>query len=434
MELRDFIVTPIWLFIIYIVAYWLRPRFTDVNTKRYFIPALTVKILGAIAVGVVYQFYYGYGDTFWYHTYGSRIIWETIINSPIEGFRLIFEENQFTTDLYPWASKIRYYEYDDTYFIVRLSAICDLFTFSSYIGTAMLFSVIGFSGLWALFKTFYSRFTELHRNLALAILFIPSIAFWGSGILKDTVTLSALGWLVYSVDQLLFKKNKSLIILLVLIINVYILFVVKKYILLTFVPCSIIWIYLSRISKISSLLLKTAIAPFLIIFFAIFSYWSVIKISENDARYSMDKIAETARITAYDIAYQTGKGAGSTYELGQLDGTFESMMSLFPKAVVVSLFRPFPWEVKTPLMLLASLESSVILLLTLLVIFRGNWISLLYGKIDPIVIFSILFALTFAFAVGVSTFNFGTLMRYKIPLMPFYLSFIVVVINSVTKE
>jgi hypothetical protein len=26
----------------------------------------------------------------------------------------------------------------------------------------------------------------------------------------------------------------------------------------------------------------------------------------------------------------------------------------------------------------------------------------------------------FAFAVGVSTFNFGTLTRYKIPLMPFY--------------
>jgi len=49
MELRDFIVTPIVLIIVYLVAYWVRPRFTDINTKRYFIPALTVRIIGAIA-------------------------------------------------------------------------------------------------------------------------------------------------------------------------------------------------------------------------------------------------------------------------------------------------------------------------------------------------------------------------------------------------
>jgi hypothetical protein len=39
----------------------------------------------------------------------------------------------------------------------------------------------------------------------------------------------------------------------------------------------------------------------------------------------------------------------------------------------------------------------------------------------PNVLFCLAFALVFAFAVGVSTFNFGTLSRYKIPIMPYYM-------------
>ena len=37
------------------------------------------------------------------------------------------------------------------------------------------------------------------------------------------------------------------------------------------------------------------------------------------------------------------------------------------------------------------------------------------------------FSISFAFAVGVSTFNFGTLVRYKIPLLPFFLVALVLI-------
>ncbi|MFT6828639.1 MAG: hypothetical protein ACI9GZ_003758, partial [Bacteroidia bacterium] len=40
---------------------------------------------------------------------------------------------------------------------------------------------------------------------------------------------------------------------------------------------------------------------------------------------------------------------------------------------------------------------------------------------DPFLVFCLIFSILFAFAVGVSTANFGTLMRYKIPMMPFFL-------------
>ena len=57
MELRDFIVTPIILLLVYAGAYIVRPYVTDTVNRRYFISALTVRIIGALALGFIYQFY-----------------------------------------------------------------------------------------------------------------------------------------------------------------------------------------------------------------------------------------------------------------------------------------------------------------------------------------------------------------------------------------
>ena len=62
---------------------------TDSVNRVYFFPALTVKIVGALAVGFIYQFYYNGGDTFNYHTHGSRHVWEAFMDSPVKGMRLL---------------------------------------------------------------------------------------------------------------------------------------------------------------------------------------------------------------------------------------------------------------------------------------------------------------------------------------------------------
>ena len=38
------------------------------------------------------------------------------------------------------------------------------------------------------------------------------------------------------------------------------------------------------------------------------------------------------------------------------------------------------------------------------------------------ILFSFVFAIFFAFAVGLTTSNFGSLVRYKIPSLPFFLA------------
>lgn len=416
--MRDFIVTPIVIFLVFLGAYLIRPRVTDSTTRKYFFPALTVKIIGALAVGFIYQFYYWGGDTYNFHTHGSRHIWEAFMDSPEKGLGLLFSGGEHGL-YYEYSSKIPFFTDPASFFIIRLSAVFDLLTFSSYSATAVCFSVVSFVGMWMFFLTFYRKYPQIHWQLALAVFFIPSVFFWGSGLLKDTLMIGCLGILTFETDRLFFRKRFSILHVLLLIVSVVCIFSVKKFILQAFVPAALLWIYMGNLNKISSLVLRVLLFPVLIAISILSTYYSFVKIGEGDRRYAVENIAKTAQITAYDIRFYTGRDAGSGYTLGELDGSFTSMLKLAPLAINVSLFRPYLWEVKNPLMLLSGLESLTFFILTMTLIFKYR-LDVARAFRNPDVSFSFVFALIFAFAVGVSSFNFGTLSRYKIPLLPFY--------------
>ena len=416
MELRDFVVTPIWLIIIYMVAYIIRPFVTDEVNRGYFFPALTVKVIGALAIGFIYQFYYNGGDTFNYHTHGSRHIWTAVMDSS-NGLNLLLRID--SPGLYNFSSKILFYNDPSSFFIVQIAAVFDLFTFSSYSATALLFAIVSFAGMWLFFNAFYEMAPHMHKWIALAAFFIPSVFFWGSGLLKDTITLAAVGALTFAMKRVLIDKELRISTLILFLISSYAIFSIKKYVLICFLPAGILWVYLSNLSQIRSLAMRILLVPFIVLIIIGSGYWAILKIGENDERYSLAKIPETARITAYDIGFYSGRGAGSTYNLGDLDGTFGNMFSKAPEAINVTLFRPYFWEVRNPLMAMSAFESFLFLMFTMYVLFaQRNRITKMFT--NPNIVFCLVFSITFAFAVGISTYNFGTLGRYKIPLLPFY--------------
>ena len=78
-------------------------------------------------------------------------------------------------------------------------------------------------------------------------------------------------------------------------------------------------------------------------------------------------------------------------------------------------------------MLLSGLENLFILLLTLYVVFRFRF-KVIWSLIKdyPLVLYSFVFAILFAFMIGVTTSNFGALVRFKIPLIPLYIGSLMV--------
>ncbi len=434
MELRDFIVTPLLIILVYSLAYLARPYVTDPINRKYFLPALTVKILGALALGFVYQFYYHGGDTFNYHTFGSRVVWTALMETPADGLKLIFDPDApADPTLYKYTSRILFFHDPASYAIIRIISFLDFFTCSTYSGTAVLFAIISFAGMWLMFLTFYQPYPHLHRWIAVGSFFIPSVFFWGSGILKDTIVLACLGAITFAIKRIFIDKKVSAGSILLLVVGLLITYQIKKYVLLCFLPAAFFWIFAGILARIRSTMLQLMLLPFIILIAGLSGFYAVQKIGQDDPKYALDKLAKTSRVTAYDIGFYTGKDAGSGYSLGELDDSFTGMIRLAPQAINVSLFRPYLWEVKNPLMLLSALESLVMLGITLYLLIKLR-LNFFISWNNPDVLFCMLFSITFAFAVGVSTFNFGTLARYKIPLLPFYLIGLVVIADQSNKE
>jgi len=422
MTLQDLLVTPMVLLVIYLGAYFVRPSVTDIYTRRYFIPALTVKIIGALGVGFIYQFYYDGGDTYHFFNEGTTHVYNAFNDSFFKGVKMLLANGEYDSEIVEYSNKIFWFRDSSSYFVIKCASIFSLLTKNTYSSIAVLFAAFSFAGLWALFNTFYYFFQVLHKQLALAVLFVPSVFFWGSGLLKDTLTIGALGFATWAMINIFFKNNWGIKYWLLLLASFYIIFNVKVYIMICFIPAAIIWIALDKRESISNFFLRQILGPFLVVMAIAGVYVSMNFIVDKDSKYSLDNLAQTAQITAYDIRYFSGKDAGSGYTLGDLDGTFASMVRLAPSAVNVALFRPYIWEVKSPIMLLSALESLFLLGLTLWVLFRsGLWPTLKLISSKPEILFCFTFSIIFAFAVGVSTYNFGSLVRYKIPMIPFFL-------------
>src|SRR5689334_16332126 len=87
----DYALLPVFLGLIYFVAYRIRDRYYPSRHpwRKYFIPGLTLKLFGAFFIGLIYQYYYGDGDTFRYFQ-DARLINSSSGDSVLTWFNLVF--------------------------------------------------------------------------------------------------------------------------------------------------------------------------------------------------------------------------------------------------------------------------------------------------------------------------------------------------------
>ncbi|MBC6607173.1 hypothetical protein H8B13_10110 [Hymenobacter sp. BT188] len=420
MELKDLFLTPLYLGIFYAIAYTVRPKVTNPFTKKYFIPALTLKFIGAIALGLIYQFYYGGGDTFNY-MYHANIIHDAFSDSFSNGLKLITSTSP-DPNISKYTSRMFWFGDNPEYFTARIAAIFGLLSFNTYSIMALLFAGTSFAGIWAMYQTFLRIYPLAYKQLAIAVFFLPSVFFWGSGLMKDSLCLGALGWVFYGFYHGLIEKRNLLLSAILGFLGAYFLIMMKVYILMSFLAPALFWVFNENNKRIKSALLRNVLKPFFIVIGAAAGYFGATNLTEGDERFDVDNIGERTRITQTAL-YNRTKEDGSGYSIGEIDGSIGSILAVAPQAVVVSLYRPFLWEARNPVMLLSALEAFWFTLLTLRILFRtGLMRCLQLISSMPILSFCLLFTIIFGIGVGTNSGNFGTLVRYKIPLMPFYLS------------
>lgn len=419
----DFAVLPIVLFIIYFVFLTARNKWYPKGHpwRPYFIPALTLKIIGGIAITLIYVYYYKGGDTINYFAQ-AKVINSALEDSFVKWFGLLTRiPSQYSTGYYQYISQLIWYADDPaTYYTCAVTAVVNLFTFQTLLPTAVVFATISFTGIWAMFRTFATIYPHLAKHLAICICFIPSVIVWGSGIFKDTICMFALGWLCYTVFEILIKRNFSFPNIILLIISVIILRFIKVYILMAFLPAIVLWILFNYSKSIKDVAARIMLIIIVTSATIAVSYYIFTRMGEESlGRYSLEKIAKTVVITR-DYIIEKSSDESSAYDLGEYT-SIQDMILKAPAAINVTLFRPYIWESKKVLVMLTALESLLFLLITIKVIIvvglRRVWRTIVT---DPNIQFFLIFTLVFSFAIGLTSGNFGTLSRYKIPCLPFY--------------
>jgi hypothetical protein len=421
--LLDYVLLPFVLVFIYFIAYRIRNKKYPTNHpwRKYFIAGLSVKLFGAVVNGMLHYYYYGGGDTFAFF-YHSGIINSSLHDSVVKWINLVFRMPVYDNiDYYRYTSQMFWYNDPSSYTVAAVGAVLGLFTFNTYLPTALLFAFFSFSGTWAMFRTFSKIYPQYTKQIAVAILFIPTTILWGSAIYKDTICMFGLGWLTHGVFRFLLHKDFSINNILLAIISFVLIALVKIYILIAFMPALGMWILFNYTQSIQAKAIRTAIKLILLLIVAGASVLIMSTFSRSLGAYSLDKLADKAEETRQWIYYSSETQDGSSYSLGNLDPSLGGMLVKFPQAVNVTMFRPYVWEVKKPIMALSAAESLLFLILTLKVFYKvglsRSWRTI---SEDPTIQFCLIFSTIFAFAVGVTTYNFGSLSRYKIPCLPFY--------------
>lgn len=403
------------------------------NMQSIYIRGLIIKLVASILFSLVHIIYYG-GDTGMYFTEIIRLK-----NLALQDFgsylNILFNgssdqaHSYFNNDIgFPmrgiWGDS-------RSYMVPRVCSPIGFISFNSFIITNILLSRIIYFGLWKLFLVITEIYPDKTKIASWAILFTPSVLFWGSGILKDSICLALVGLYTYGFYTLFLKKQIKISAIFFLIISVSALISIKPYIFVAILPGSMLWLSFGTIKKIKNPFFKTLSIPFILIitylgFTFIFSSFS----SSLGAYGNIDSMVKKAKITKDDHTRTQYAYSENYYDIGEMDGTLSGSISKAPQAIVAGLFQPFIWEARNPFILISGIENLIFLFLFFRMFVKSGVKSVLSNIFnEPIIFFCLFFSLFFAFSVGLATANFGALVRLRTPMIPFFV-FLLLYLNN----
>lgn len=407
----------------------------DGQKKKIYFGGLFLKFVGVIAYAFIYNFYYNGGDTWLYHLDASLIV-DTFYKDPLVGLELIITspKNYSASALrYANESYSNYIFSPNSNLLIRIGAFFGVFTFKSYIAIAAWMSFYAFLGMWLFFKTFVRKYPHLQTHLAISAFFIPSIFFWSGGIMKDTIALGAVGFLVYAINNVFIRRKRILLSVVILFINIYIALNTKSYIVYMLVPATMVWLLFTNWTFIKSKVVRVLTFPvlvgILIIGFILGLQFMPMLIGQT-----MEEMINEIELTGTWITKVSERTGGSAYSLGEIDYTLTGLLKVAPRAIFVTLYQPFLWQANNLPMLMSAIEALFTLLFTLYVFLKvgpSQFFRRMFS--NPDIMFCLIFTLGFAFFTGISTLNFGSLARYKLPVFPFYFAAMYMIYRPISR-
>lgn len=416
----------IWLLNLGALAYlaFLVYRSNSWPLKKFFIPGITAKLAAGIGVGLLYQIYYqGQGDTFLFYE-DATILCNYFYSDP-SGFLgfLVGGEN--------FPQGLVYSNQPRALIFAELLAGLKIITFGNYWILSLYLSFFSFLGLWLLSNQLVRSFNISTWVPALAFLFTPSVVFWSSGILKESLALGIAGLLMADFLNYL-RTNKLSTARAIMGLVLFILLLGLKY------YTAALLIALVATFLITHILIKGSVvvaqspakqAKFWLLIFVVLMFMASSLHPNLYPQQFLDVLVNNHYLTLKNSAQDSIMG------YYQLQPTLGSVLLNFPLAVFYCLYRPVVFEAANFFQGIAAFENLLLLIVTIAALFKlkrafvSGQILWVMGGLVYIILGSGLIAL--------STPNPGTLARYKVMFVPFLVFLIMIdnpIINQVYKR
>lgn len=388
---------------------WLSRRlhlvFKKSPARLYYWPALVFKLVAGIALGLLYFVYYGGGDTINYHEDATALA-----NLATEDFSLY---RKALLGDYPAGLELHYLQQERALLTAKIFSPFYIVTGNNYWLTACYISLIAFASLFFLVHRLVGFRPALKKAAPLAFLFWPSFVFWTSGLLKESLAIICIAFIVASVLPYLLGRQEIVVTEAFLALLLFIpLFYIKYYyagLLAPVLGCLLLAVWLGRRFR-----LRKSQTGGIFLLSLLAGGWLATQLHPN---MYPERFLEVWVENYYLMADASAEGAYVSYS--GLEASWSSVLRHAPRAVLTGLYEPlFRFDITNFLQLAAAAENIVLLILTILAVL--GWGLEKRMQLSLIVLAVLLYVLLFALVMGIAAPNFGAIIRYRISYQPFF--------------
>lgn len=364
--------------------------------------ALLLKVCAGIGLGLLYQHYYTAGDT-WTFFYDAKNVASMLRENPSEFINFFWFDDWSKVNETLGSSGLR------PLFMVKWVAVINLLTGDNYWLASAYLSLVSFYGAWLLFTVFTKCFPNAQKEAVVAILFVPSVVFWSSGVIKECLGLGALFCLSGMFLNWYVHKEFSRLDFFLTIISLWILWNLKYYWLAVWLAAVFPLITIKALTPSGNWFKEHSKISWLILFCV-----SVVCISTWHPNFYYYRILTVVVDNYY--TYVQLSNPGDVIYYGSLEPNLLSVAKNVPQAVIGGFFRPFIWESRTAFQFASGVENLILMALFVLALFQFKQWSTRFNALHLALVF---YLIMLAALLALSTPNFGSLSRYRIGFTPF---------------
>ncbi len=397
----------------------------------------------------------------------SKMLNDIFYKSPLDYFKLLFGFKDYYfmnpayfKDAFIWKTG-NFSFISDTRNLIRVHSVIQFISFNNPYIHVLIFNFFTLIGLKKLTEAFKNHTKIKLPILFLILLFIPSLLFWTSGILKESFILIGIGFILNAL--LSFKDRKKTLINLTIGITILVFF--KTYILMCLIP-SFVFIFIASFFKKHKIIWSLGIIGLAIL--SIFSFkpfqnkltkniskkqLDLINVGEGGIHLSDNKSTyyftpdnyKNLRLTkntgilispSYTYKYDRFKPlenpklifiypndqiwnlkikmpkSNSYFKVTRINDSFKQLIFNIPEALINAFFRPFEFSNQGLLQKMSFIEMLFIASFILFSFFNKRKLS----SSEKLIIASLcIFAFVLLLLIGWTTPITGSLVRFRFP-------------------